>query len=1322
MTRRKLLEKQQQEQEQGNDEHDHTQNPNPSKTHKKAKTTTVPPNAHTRLSIGRIAKQALEMSEQAQISAAQRFKKGDRIIVEWALATDPEEKPWRVSRGEVTSKYKTLMLTLFDDGLQGDDDNGDTSSESGSSCDKEGARRDNGDGADTSGGSSSSSSSSQSSQSSQSSPSQSPSTSSAASSGEEDDATFTIEFPCYDDETIIMRRIDYDVDSMAQIPQNLRWASNINIDAVRLFIYTCGVSVLQAAGTTGASAAAVVVVDKRSGTTHKYVKYMHNTSGKVAEWIAFLAGIRIAAKHPGDVCAVITTDDAIYKAHNQSDEPRDHRVKRLHELSKIECVATTHVVHQPVSKVNCAKMLATNSVQSGISDGDQRIFEQPPHEPVRAAGAGAAAGDGAGGAGRRRGAQRQRMQQVHVNVPDTRDSVRSVVDQIKSVEQFASMRKFHARSRCPRGAETMWTQAVQHSLRRILNARTIDERSKELIGLILLPQLFMSTRASVERIVQHLADGKVFAVGTLDAAAQRQHQQQQNQNNNNIVNNTAEGQDGAPPAPPPPPPSRGDDQDRRNKKSRRVEQLCADYKIKNAVKLMQADAAAEQRSFDENAEVLRNKFPQREAEHDFPAVPPTYIAPFDEKAVIKRISKMSRNAATAIDAWTRDLLIVAVMQDSRIAEQLGVVMAWIATSHGGPDDSQNDKMYFNRLAMDIVRAARLVGIAKPEGGVRPIVISCFFAKLTGALILDRAGVGALKFQYAIAYARGAERIVHRARDAYNKGKAIVRLDSANAFNITKRSVILDMLRDKLANDRDSGVTAEMVHYFITMYQPTSLMFLFGPGGRVAVILSSEGVRQGDALSSFYFCLVQERACIDIDKQFKPGEIDIECFMDDGTYIVDPVLVPRVVAEAFRHMQAHGFKINIEKSAVICKNGLGDLGGDAAALGIPVTSPADAFKMLGAIVNDNYNGMNEMLRGRIGKFFDSLDDLDAHPEIKHTILYLCGRPKLLYFTATTPPEHSKDVVTFFDNRCADSFARLIHADVAAIDRALLHDDGGAGIPNYGEHAETIYANSLTAAITGARDSMLQVRLTTSLLPSSSHAEAEYDSTWSRYIHSNSNEQLVPHLYTVALAMRVNAIPRFLCSKARRCGCHILCEDPRQIIAHALRCDQMSHISCAARHTFLKSAIENIARKYGIICSNEPNFYKYNSLIQQRPDATFYCIAGAVATDFTIVSPADNKPAGDAARRAAEAKVVTHAAAVAAAGHEFFPFAVETSGHIDDACFKLFAKLVDSVPKYERYYFRRDLHCAASTAIAQFRARAVYNACNRFEMSGFARVGV
>ena len=420
------------------------------------------------------------------------------------------------------------------------------------------------------------------------------------------------------------------------------------------------------------------------------------------------------------------------------------------------------------------------------------------------------------------------------------------------------------------------------------------DRDKALVGLMLLPTIFLPMNASLQRIERHLASGRAFDL-TIERQVTRAHF------------------------------------DSRDRTSKMVEQLAKDHKIKAAVKVMQNNAeATQQPTFRERVDLLRSKFPIRE--HPVPTDPIQAVAPFTKSQLMVVLDKMSRSAASCIDGWSRDLLKTAIYADSTIADDLGIILAWIAYSHGTGNDAENARCPFGKFAMDIIRMGRLVGIPKPEGGVRPIVISAFFLKLAGALILERSHVKLSRYQYAIHQQRGAERVVHLAREAYDKGLVLIRLDSANAFNVARRDFVYKVLHDM-------NVDIEVRRYFATMYEPVSSLAVYGEAGQIEFVESSEGVRQGDAMSSLFFCLLMDLVCRDVADKFPT--VDIWCYMDDCTIAAPPEIAMQVLQIATEALTQHGFKPNLEKSAVICKSDL-----DIPSI-VRRAKSDETFKILGA---------------------------------------------------------------------------------------------------------------------------------------------------------------------------------------------------------------------------------------------------------------------------------------------------------------------------------------------------------------------------------------
>ena len=267
--------------------------------------------------------------------------------------------------------------------------------------------------------------------------------------------------------------------------------------------------------------------------------------------------------------------------------------------------------------------------------------------------------------------------------------------------------------------------------------------------------------------------------------------------------------------------------------------------------------------------------PDRKEEDNFEPINHR-VNTLDRGLVIRVIKKLPKNSATAIDGWNRDLIFSSVTIDPCIAEDLGIVLALLASStqtknkenetelhnkkkpnnnnnnnnnnkkkNDDYDDEENipqlqqqqqkdEHEFFDNETMKFIRAARLLGIPKSDGGIRPIIISSFLAKLVGNCLLKRSGVSNIPYQYAINFANGSKIIGHIARKEFQNGKALIFLDICNGFkNSTVRKNILQQMKDdKICEDLQS--------YFCVLYSPPSHLLVYGPNGKVATIISDEG--------------------------------------------------------------------------------------------------------------------------------------------------------------------------------------------------------------------------------------------------------------------------------------------------------------------------------------------------------------------------------------------------------------------------------------------------------------------------------------------------
>jgi ribonuclease HI len=1077
------------------------------------------------------------------------------------------------------------------------------------------------------------------------------------------------------------------------IPPTLTMGVNVRLDDVTFVIYADG-SAMQATvhGHScghGPAGSAIVTINRRTGEYEAASWHNPWQSNNVAEWNAFVAARRraTALARAGEMVLIIIDSQIVYDAWCKAKAPTKQHLLRFYNTTKHEHEAGLDgriiVTHMRRELNNKADEHAKAAARSAQGCGDQALFltvdpdyQSMPHT---------------------RNFETFGRDDMATTVHQT---VTQIAESIASFEQFARVRQFRVRSHVPPQAAAHWAQIVKLQLQLVIGAQNIEQRSIAIIGFLLLPTVYLPTNMQTRRLVQRLHEGAPARIN-LNTARERR-----------------------------PPPA--DEKARLQAKAARVTAQLRDFRVSGAVKEMLADAAA-----DDESEEMRNATPERRAEilqqrHNsavgklrtkFPPLDERHpvalqrddvpdVAPFSESLVWNVVRSMSRKAASAIDGWSRQQLMSAMELERSISDDLGSILAWVemakSTNESGP-------RYFNELAMEIIRGGRLVSVPKPPNDVRPIGISSFIAKLAGACGQRRDNVKRLPFQFAIRCPNGTQQIVHRVRKAYNDGKCIIKLDLRNAYNTARRGRILAALRENYADCHDLRA------YFATMYGVPSKLAVYGPGGVIDVVEAAEGVRQGDAPSSFYFCAainVGER----ITERFGHERASVMMYMDDTTIIADAEIaeeVARFAAECFNDI---GFDTNRDKSSMVCRTGTARMAGADGAVGSfikVVHHEAEEFKVLGAIVNSSYATLYETLRKRITKFFDTLEALPLLAEDMHTIVTYCGRPKLIYLCATTPPEFARPIVEFFQERLNRAFAKIIDVNATEIPKELLHHVDGAAIPNYTDKHEQLYVASEQMALR-AEDKATRIRLTevAPIVGAFSPAESPMAYAWSRYQSACEYDRLPNVTYHVALALRVNMVPRNLSAQfcARYCHTHgKMLQTVPELIEHALHCESLTGVTGTARHNLMRDAMAAVARRYGVNVISEPRCYVYLSSVshqrcdvQRRPDLRFkpplsdHC----VATDLTIVTP-DGAP-GAAALRAAEEKRQRHSAAVHEHGDIFIPFAAETNGYFANCCDTLINKLADGIPRELRFAFRRDFIGACASSIARFRAEAVMNA--------------
>jgi hypothetical protein len=205
------------------------------------------------------------------------------------------------------------------------------------------------------------------------------------------------------------------------------------------------------------------------------------------------------------------------------------------------------------------------------------------------------------------------------------------------------------------------------------------------------------------------------------------------------------------------------------------------------------------------------------------------------EAISASIASIGVEKAPGLSGWTRPLLDIAI--SSPDSDVLGALRLLADMIRQGTAPGQ-----------DLLCASRLVGLAKPDGGVRPIAIGDLLYKVAFKAILKTSFQPEmlLPCQLGVSSPGGVEPAIYLLEEALqgpNKASiaSIASLDVSNAFNALGRRSIAS-----------SVAKYAPVFYRATKWAYNKPSILVTDSG--AILASAQGVRQGDPIGPLLFSL------------------------------------------------------------------------------------------------------------------------------------------------------------------------------------------------------------------------------------------------------------------------------------------------------------------------------------------------------------------------------------------------------------------------------------------------------------------------------------
>jgi hypothetical protein len=210
----------------------------------------------------------------------------------------------------------------------------------------------------------------------------------------------------------------------------------------------------------------------------------------------------------------------------------------------------------------------------------------------------------------------------------------------------------------------------------------------------------------------------------------------------------------------------------------------------------------------------------------------------DEDTLQKTLQRLEAKRGTAAGPtqWTYEHILAATKASS---EAFSATLAFINLILSG-------KLPRHASLLD----SSLIGLQKPDNGVRPIAVGEVWCRLAGLCALTAcvdAGAALAPLQLAVGISGGVEAAIHavKAALAEDPQAALLTIDMANAFNSVDRAAVFAAVKQRVPC---------MLPYVQWSYGAATDLHIVGAPEGSPPIKSTTGVRQGDTLGTFLFAL------------------------------------------------------------------------------------------------------------------------------------------------------------------------------------------------------------------------------------------------------------------------------------------------------------------------------------------------------------------------------------------------------------------------------------------------------------------------------------
>lgn len=509
-----------------------------------------------------------------------------------------------------------------------------------------------------------------------------------------------------------------------------------------------------------------------------------------------------------------------------------------------------------------------------------------------------------------------------------------------------------------------------------------------------------------------------------------------------------------------------------------AQELIEERYVSRAMRALTAPFLANRKSYQQIFNDLRQLHPQNPSSaNSLPDLPHNarllFIDP-DSKQFIKHLKSMDTGSSPGVSGWSGNML--ATLADDKDCRRYLAQLIQLIINGQLPDSVRT-----------VLLASHLIGIAKPNGGTRPIAIGEMFYRCAASYamsFIDEKDIRSifLPHQFGVQISNGCETVIHCVQQALSHTTAphyAICIDMKNAFNEVKRDTMLKSLFER----PELSVIWRLAHWCYK--SPTALITNNGDGELAyhENLLSKEGTRQGGNESSMLFSLPVQKLLEDLQQEYKG--LHIMSIIDDVTLLHTDA---DVLMNAFTTLSERATSdLNLAVQRSKCQfiyfdqaDGVDRLARDfpgsldeLTRLSIPIRRNAAA--LLGSVVGTSDSLMYDLLVKNIGSSHTDILSRITHEKmpVQHAMILLrmCMVPKLNYIIRTVRPSVTQKITEEFDRLIITTARRLLKLNSVPckfvdemIDQMRLKCSmGGLGLASQTMVAHFAYLDSLARAL-------------------------------------------------------------------------------------------------------------------------------------------------------------------------------------------------------------------------------------------------------------------